>query len=96
MSINCDWHKDEEPLSEDDPNGCPECGRMIHTKICESCGDEFLDWEYRGFDDIMAGPAVDRRGDFCCTYCLPHIEADLEQQEEEDGLDFGYWISPYD
>lgn len=80
----CEWHENESPLSPDEVAGCPECGRMIATKTCEGCGEEFYDWDHRGFDDILAGPACTSSGDFCCTYCLPHIERERERAEEED------------
>ena len=87
--MDCKWHEKEEPIEEGETVGCPECGRMIATKICEACGNEFLDWSWRIWDDIMAGPAATSSGDFCCTYCLPHIEAARERQEDEDAMDYG-------
>lgn len=93
--VGCEWHDGEiayYTAAEDVPY-CPECGRMIAVKECGACHDTFMDWDYRSFDDIVAGPGVTRQGDFCCIYCLYFIEAELEQQEMEDAeeLDFGLY-----
>ena len=95
MNNNCSWHEKETMIDPEETIGCPECGRLIATKDCETCHLTFLDWSYRGFDDIVAGPAATSNGDFCCTHCLPHIESDIEKQEEEDALDFGFECDPY-
>ena len=87
---NCKWHKNEEPIQDGETVGCPDCGRLIATKICSNCGQEFLDWAHRGYDDIIAGPAATSNGDFCCRACLPGIEREIERQDEEDSLEFGF------
>ncbi len=94
MKKACEWHKDDDPIEIDDEGlgfpGCPECGRLIATKDCRGCGKTFLDWEYSGWDDIVAGPCGTSSGDFCCTHCAPFIEAEWERQEEEDAYEFEY------
>jgi hypothetical protein len=96
LSSSCKWHEGEEMLAIDqDGIGCPECGRMIATQICEGCHNEYLDWLHKGWDDIIAGPAVTSSGDFCCTHCLPRIEREMEEQEEEDTYDYGWGGEDY-
>jgi hypothetical protein len=83
----CRWHKGE-PAASYEPDGeapayCPDCGRMLETRICERCGRLFLDWqsETRG-DDILSGPLVDDSGDLCCRMCyVPDREEDEDEEE---------------
>jgi hypothetical protein len=85
----CDWHKDETPIEDDDTPGCCGCGRMYHTRVCEGCGSEFMEWEAKGGDDVCAGPYVTTSGDLYCTYCGPGH--DRAQEEAEGDNDFGDW-----
>lgn len=89
----CAWHQDDYPYESPDEVTCPECSRMIATKLCNGCGRYFIDWEYIGFDDIMAGGAATSQGDFCCTHCLPLVEQEIE--ESYDDWDDWYGFSGY-
>lgn len=80
----CDWHYGDEPIEADDSPGCPNCGRLLNTRTCESCHKEFLDWSASGFDDVMAGPSASSSGDLCCTGCISRVERELEEAEESD------------
>lgn len=91
---SCEWHKDDEPLDEF-PIHCPNCGRMLETKVCEACGDEFLDWEWKHADDVLASPCASSSGDLCCSGCIASVERELEQYEQyEEDEDWGR--DPYD
>lgn len=96
----CKWHEGDDPIIQD-PNpenysapGCQNCGAMYPTKECEDttlgpgCGLEFLDWQSKGFDDVIAGPYVTSSGDLYCTRCGPRMD-----EEEEAAIDEDY---PYD
>jgi hypothetical protein len=72
----CEWHDGEKPIVEDDTPGCPNCQRLYHTKICDGCGYEFLDWDCSSHDDIIAGPAVSESGDMYCTGCIGQAQLD--------------------
>lgn len=67
---------------------------MYPTKDCEDtplgpgCGLEFLDWEDKNFDDVIAGPYVTTSGDLYCQRCGPRMD-----EEEEEAVDEDY---PYD
>ncbi len=80
---NCNWHRNEESIEDNQTVGCPECGRLIATTTCPKCGKEFLNWDHRGCDDIIAGPAVTSFGDFCCTACLSRLERENEEIDED-------------
>lgn len=88
---SCDWHGDDEPIDVDDTPSCQNCQRLLTTRLCESCGKEFLDWEDTGFDDIVAAPCATSRGDLCCHACIGSVERDIERAEDE-----GYWYEPDD
>lgn len=85
----CGWHKDEEPVQ---PGiGCEYCSTMLSTKTCEGCDLEFLDWEDKSFDDIIAGPYVSLSGDLMCMRCGPSNDSEREQAaEDEYEYDFDY------
>lgn len=79
----CDWHKGD---SEDDVGlTCPDCSRLLATKNCEGCGKAFLDWESRGYDDIVAAPAATSSGDLVCVRCVRDYD-----HEDEDGEDYDF------
>ena len=85
----CEWHKDQYEIDEEiGYECCPECGRMLSQKTCTGCGKEFLDWEDEGFDDVCAAPRCTSFGDLVCSYCLPHIEREIEKMEDEEAE---YW-----
>jgi hypothetical protein len=95
----CKWHERDTPIIQDPypdnymPPGCQNCGAMYPTKECEDtdigkgCGLEFLDWQSRGFDDVIAGPYVTTSGDLYCTRCGPRTD-----EEEEDGYEPDYYF----
>jgi hypothetical protein len=89
----CLWHKGEpavsyNPEGDDAPAYCPECGRMLDTRECVRCGMTFLEWESQSnfFDDVMARPIVNDRGDVQCAGCYVP-EQDLEEEGEADACD---------
>lgn len=82
----CKWHEGDEPTEIEDesvdnylPPGCPYCGTMLSTKTCENCAMEFLDWEDKSFDDVIAGPYVSTSGDLMCMRCGPYNDARAEE-----------------
>lgn len=79
----CDWHADDKPLDDDLPVHCPSCGRLLETKDCESCGKEFLDWEFKTADDVVGSPCANSRGDLCCSGCIAWEERQIQQAEDE-------------
>lgn len=96
----CKWHEGDDPIIQD-PNpenylapGCQNCGTMYPTKECEQtdfgpgCGLEFLDWEDRSFDDVIAGPYVTSSGDLYCMRCGPRIDEEREELQYEDIYDY--------
>ena len=92
--LSCDWHDGDKALEGDDCPACPNCGRMLATKTCEVCRDEFLDWEWQSADDVMASPCGDSRGDLCSSGCIQSVEAANREAEEdydewyEDWMDY--------
>lgn len=83
----CKWHKGEYPMTYDPgPDTsiaqayCPECGCMLDTKTCERCGIGFLNWEAKGFDDIMAAPSVTESGDLMCVCCCKRWQEDEDEE----------------
>jgi len=94
----CKWHEGDTPILQDpDPEmyvapGCSNCGTMYPTKDCEDtdigkgCKLEFLDWEDKGFDDIMAGPYVTTSGDLYCQRCGPRMDEEEDDDVYEDDL----------
>lgn len=83
----CEWHKDDQPVLVG--IGCEYCGTMYSTKTCEGCKREFLDWEDRSFDDMIAGPYVSESGDLMCVRCGPHNDREREEAAEDE-YDYGY------
>ena len=92
----CEWHRDEMPCSYDPGETgdylqlayCPECAAMLATRECSGCSKSFLDWEYNGFDDVMAGPSVTEAGDLVCVRCARRI---AREEEEEAELTDPWW-----
>lgn len=87
----CKWHEGDEPTEIEDesvdnymPPGCSYCGTMLSTKTCDNCAMEFLDWEDRSFDDVIAGPYVTTSGDLACMRCGPRMDHDAEEAESEE------------
>lgn len=76
----CDWHKDDEPINETEH--CQYCSRMLDSKTCEGCGQEFLDWSSTAFDDIIAGPCATNSGDLACIACVGRLNRDEEDDED--------------
>lgn len=79
---NCNWHKGDQPVPVN--IGCEYCGTMLDTKECEGCRQEFLDWEAKGYDDIIAAPYVSSSGDLMCARCGPQYDRDEEEREQEE------------
>jgi hypothetical protein len=86
----CAWHWDLDGwvLEEDeDPfASCGNCGMLIATKDCEGCGKTFIDWSFRGSDDVLSGPYATDDGDLVCERCLESWE-EQEREREDDGYD---------
>lgn len=90
----CRWHEGEEPIEEEDtPQGCPECSRLLTTRICRGCGQEFLDWEWTEPDDVVGSPCATSTGDLACSGCIGHFEARVEREEEDE---YCGWEDYYD
>ena len=91
----CAWHGDEttggwKPEDEDSPYAsCGRCGMLIATKDCEGCGLTFLDWSFRGSDDVLSGPYGTSDGDLVCERCCETV--DREEREREDEWDQMDW-----
>ena len=81
---SCLWHKKENPIKENEPPGCCGCGAMYATRDCENCGKTFLDWNARGYDDVVAGPYVTTSGDMYCTRCGPRRDRAEEEREADE------------
>lgn len=93
----CKWHEGDDPVIQDPvpenymAPGCQNCGAMYPTKDCgdtqlgPGCGLEFLDWDNKGFDVVIAGPYVTTSGDLYCTRCGPRMD-----EEEESAIDEEY------
>lgn len=77
----CDWHKDGQPVPVN--IGCEYCSTMLETKDCAGCDQTFLDWEAKGYDDIIAAPYVSTSGDLMCARCGPRNDRDEEESEDE-------------
>lgn len=45
---------------------------------------EFLDWEDRSFDDVIAGPYVTTGGDLACMRCGPQQDHEAEESEGDE------------
>lgn len=92
-SAGCAWHAKDEPVAMEDIS-CPNCQRLLATRTCEACKQEFLDWGHEGFDDVLAGPCGSSQGDLCCTACIGSVERDIERADDE--ADEGDWREPDD
>jgi DNA-directed RNA polymerase subunit RPC12/RpoP len=90
MIEKCKWHKSEKPIEDGETVGCPNCGTMLSTKDCEGCGKEFLDWEDRSFDDIIAGPYATASGDLACMRCGPRDDGRREEAEDQEAVYYGW------
>jgi hypothetical protein len=87
----CQWHAGDIPVEIDDTPSCPNCQRLLATKLCSACGEEFLDWGHLDYDDVLAGPVASSSGDLSCTGCIGQVERELERAEDE--ADEGDWYS---
>lgn len=92
--INCLWHNGDEPIGDDEVVGCASCGRMIATKECNHCHEEFIDWNYKYSDDLVVPPGVTASGDFMCRSCARRHDEEEERMFEEDAAD--YFPDPYE
>lgn len=90
---NCLWHKDDKAIEHNETVGCSECGRMIATKECGNCHKEFIDWNYKSEDDIIAPPGVTASGDFMCRICARYNDEAEERMAEEEA---DYFPDPYE
>jgi hypothetical protein len=86
---SCKWHKRDEPLEEGVIPYCPNCSRMLDTRLCINCYEEFLDWESKSFDDVIVPPSS-FGGDLMCQPCASRAEYEEERQIEEECLDYGF------
>ncbi len=86
---SCKWHKGDEPLEEGVIPYCPNCSRMLDTRLCINCYEEFLDWESKSFDDVIVPPSS-FGGDLMCQPCASRAEYEEERQIEEECLDYGF------
>lgn len=85
----CNWHKYDTPVNWDEcPPSCPECGKLLDTKCCPRCGEEFLNFDGRFGDDVMGSPACTSSGDLMCWSCMVRYERDQEERENEEA-DYG-------
>lgn len=85
------WDMDGWVLeADDDPYAsCGRCGMLIATKDCEGCGKTFIDWSFRGSDDVLSGPYGTSDGDLVCERCLESVEqAEREREDEWDQMDW--------
>ena len=95
VSAGCAWHEGDDPVELNDTVSCSNCQRLLATRTCESCRQEFLDWEHEGYDDVLAGPFASSDGDLCCRGCIGSVERDIERAEGE--ADEGdWWYEPDD
>lgn len=86
----CNWHKGDTPVNWDEcPPSCPECGKLLDTKCCHRCGNEFLNFGNRFGDDIMGPPFCTSSGDLMCYECMVRYERDQEEAEEDEA-DYDY------
>ncbi len=88
-SASCGWHKKEKPIKDGDTPGCCGCGAVYATRSCEKCGETFLDWKAKGYDDVIAGPCVTTSGDLYCTRCGPRHDRAQEEADEDAFFDDG-------
>ncbi len=82
--INCDWHKGDEAINEDEsPPSCVGCGRIYWTADCPICKKWFINWNLSGFDSVCAAPYITSSGDVFCDFCGP----DYDESEEENDME---------
>jgi hypothetical protein len=80
----CGWHKGERAVEWGEDGlypYCPKCGRMLWTKDCPRCGQSYLDWTARGWDDIGAPVAMNMSGHVMCLRCVIHTDREEETEE---------------
>lgn len=100
MTTNlCEWHEGDYAIDmeSDGPPGCQNCGNMYKVKDCEGCGATFIDWNSKGYDDVISAPYVTMSGDLYCARCGPDVDEDDEDMtdEEADGWGF-YYDEPWE
>lgn len=68
----CLWHEGLTAIDYEDSIAlyCGNCGRMLDDKMCDGCFEFFLDFDNKGGDDILAGPAMTEEGDLVCVFCI--------------------------
>lgn len=80
--MGCEWHEGSKAVESDDTPCCPDCLRMLDTRVCETCGEEHLDFSVTGYDDVMAAPRVTADGNVVCVVCLA-VSACCEGDDDE-------------
>ena len=91
MNNTCEWHKGEYAVFIG--IGCDYCSSLLATKTCDNCKQEFLDWDDKSFDDIIAGPYVSASGDLMCMKCGPYHDREAElinAAEDYDEPEYDY------
>lgn len=86
----CEWHRGDMAIDWTIGGaGCPDCGNLLADRRCQNCGQDFLDWSAKGYDDIVSAPAVCEYGDLTCVRCLRSRHDHDTEAWEEDG-DYSY------
>lgn len=80
----CKWHGSDIPVDDEFSCGCQNGCGMYAVKECEGCGKTFLDWSYKGWDDVVVGPYATSSGDLYCTRCGPAHERAQEEWDQQD------------
>mgnify|MGYP001613982826 CR=1 FL=1 len=80
----CVWHQGEQPIAEAESPSCQHCSRMLSTLVCEGCGEEYLNWADKGYDDMVADPYVTSGGDLLCWRCGPDWDAEAGREALDD------------
>lgn len=91
----CKWHEGDDPIDmEYGPPGCQGCGNLYKVKDCEGCGETFIDWGSRGYDDVISAPYVTASGDLYCARCGPGYDEEDERMIDDEADEWGGW-TPY-
>lgn len=89
----CAWHDGQERIEEMDDDdlylpGCPNCGRLLETRHCEGCSENFLDFASTVVDDLFAAPRATPDGDLACAGCTRGPFIDDHDPDDDGGFTY--------